>query len=252
VRQVLTNFLGNALKFTERGDVQLRARRVDALRVRFEVLDTGPGIDAATQARLFKPFTQGDQSTTRRYGGTGLGLSICRELAGLMGGEVGVISRPGDGSCFWAELPLPETAAAPAAPPPPPDPAATQGAHVLLVDDNLVNMMVAAAQLEQAGVRVGQAVDGRQALDAVATPRAAGDPYQLVVMDLQMPGLSGYEVTAELRREHSAEQLPIIAHSAAAMLSEREAALAAGMNDFLPKPTGVEQLREMVARWARR
>lgn len=253
VRQVLTNFLGNALKFTERGDVQLLARRVNALRVRFEVLDTGPGIDAATQARLFKPFTQADQSTTRRYGGTGLGLSICRELASLMGGEVGVISRPGDGSCFWAELPLPEAVAVPAAPPPPPpDPAATQGAHVLLVDDNLVNMMVAAAQLEQAGVRVGQAVDGRQALDAVAAARAAGDPYHLVVMDLQMPGLSGYEVTAELRREHSAEQLPIVAHSAAAMLGEREAALAAGMNDFLPKPTRAEQLCEMVARWARR
>jgi PAS domain S-box-containing protein len=176
VRQILTNYLGNALKFTERGDVQLRAHRLADGRLRFEVLDTGPGIDAATQARLFKPFTQGDQSTTRRYGGTGLGLSICRELATLMGGEVGVLSRPGDGACFWAELPLPEAPAESDPPTPAADPTATLGAHVLLVDDNAVNMMVAAAQLEQAGVRVGQAADGRQALDAVAAARPTATP----------------------------------------------------------------------------
>jgi PAS domain S-box-containing protein len=252
VRQILTNYLGNALKFTERGDVQLRARRVGSDRVRFEVLDTGPGIDAAAQARLFKPFTQADQSTTRRYGGTGLGLSICRELASLMGGEVGVLSRPGDGSCFWAELPLPAAPEDVDAPLPQLDPTATHGAHVLMVDDNEVNMMVAVAQLEQAGVRVGQAVDGRQALDAVAAAEAEGDPYDLVLMDLQMPVLSGYEVTTELRRRYTVEQLPIVAHTAAALVSVREQALAAGMNDFLPKPTPVELLRTAVARWARR
>jgi CheY-like chemotaxis protein len=113
-------------------------------------------------------------------------------------------------------------------------------------------MLVAVAQLEQVGVRVGQAADGRQALDAVAAAEAAGDPYDLVMMDLQMPGLSGYEVTAELRRLHSAQSLPIIAHTAAALVSERESALAAGMNDFLPKPTDIAQLRAMVARWVRR
>jgi PAS domain S-box-containing protein len=252
VRQILTNYLGNALKFTERGDVQLRARRVDQARVRFDVLDTGPGIEAAAQARLFKPFTQADQSTTRRYGGTGLGLSICRELATLMGGEVGVISRPGEGSCFWAELPLPPAPAEADAPAPKLDPTATHGAHLLMVDDNEVNMMVAVAQLEQAGVRVGQAIDGRQALDAVAAAEAQGDPYDLVLMDLQMPELSGYEVTAELRRRYTPEQLPIVAHTAAALVSVRDQALAAGMNDFLPKPTPVEQLRAMVVRWARR
>jgi PAS domain S-box-containing protein len=252
VRQILTNYIGNALKFTERGEVRLVARRLDAACVRFEVCDTGPGIDAATQARLFQPFMQADQSTTRRYGGTGLGLSICRELATLMDGEVGVESQPGQGSCFWAELPLPAAAAAPAAAVAEADPAAALGAHVLLVDDNEVNMLVAVAQLEQVGVRVGQAADGRQALDAVAAAEAAGDPYDLVMMDLQMPGLSGYEVTAELRRLHSAQSLPIIAHTAAALVSERESALAAGMNDFLPKPTDIAQLRAMVARWVRR
>ncbi|MCA9712369.1 MAG: hypothetical protein KDK70_41420, partial [Myxococcales bacterium] len=167
VRQILTNYLGNALKFTDHGEVRLSARRLDAERVRFEVSDTGPGIDEATQARLFQPFTQADQSTTRRYGGTGLGLSICRELASLMGGTVGVHSEVGRGSCFWAELPLPVAAGAPLAAAAEADPAAALGAHVLLVDDNEVNMMVAVAQLEQVGVRVGQAAgpDGLHELE---------------------------------------------------------------------------------------
>jgi PAS domain S-box-containing protein len=252
VRQILTNYLGNAIKFTAVGGVRLRAQRQGGDWVRFEVIDSGPGIDEATQARLFQPFMQADQSTTRRYGGTGLGLSICRELAALMGGEVGVGSAPGQGSRFWAELPLPPAAAAPAAvgePAVPVDAAATHGAHVLMVDDNEVNMMVAVAQLEQFGVRVGQAVNGRHALDAVAAAEAAGDPYDLVIMDLQMPDLSGLEVTRELRRTHPPDRLPIVAHTAAALISERDAALAAGMNDFLPKPTDGEVLRTMVAKW---
>ena len=252
VRQILTNYLGNAIKFTEQGRVRLVVRRGAGDLLRFEVHDTGPGIDPATQDRLFRPFTQADESTTRRFGGTGLGLSICRELAGLMGGQVGVQSEPGQGSCFWVELPLPEATMAPGQPPPAVDPAATHGAHVLLVDDNEINMMVAVAQLEQFGVRVGQAVDGRQALDAVAAAVAAGDPYDLIVMDLQMPVLSGYEVTAELRRHYTPEQLPIIAHTAAAIVTERAAALAAGMNDFLSKPTSAEDLRTTIARWLRR
>lgn len=252
VRQILTNYLGNAIKFTARGRVRLVVRRGAGEQVRLEVHDTGPGIDAATQARLFMPFTQADQSTTRRFGGTGLGLSICRELAGLMGGRVGVRSEPGLGSCFWVELPLPEATMAPGQPPPEVDAAATHGAHVLLVDDNEINMMVAVAQVEQFGVRVGQAVDGRQALDAVEAAVAAGDPYDLIMMDLQMPILSGYEVTAELRTHYSPEQLPIVAYTAAALVTERAAALAAGMNDFLPKPTSAEDLRTTIVRWLRR
>ncbi len=251
LRQILNNFLGNALKFTLDGGIQLRALRADGGLVRFEVHDTGPGIDAATQARLFQPFTQGDDSTTRRFGGTGLGLSICRDLAQLMQGQVGVTSEPGRGSCFWAEVPLP-TVDAPSADSghATMDQLATRGVHVLVVDDNDINMMVAVAQLEQFGVRVGQAHDGQTALHEVSVADAAGDPYDLVIMDLQMPDMSGHQVTRELRRRYSAAQLPVLAYSAAALVTERDAALAAGMNDFLPKPTEPDRMRAMVARWA--
>jgi PAS domain S-box-containing protein len=256
VRQILTNYLSNAIKFTGSGGVRLVVRRGAAPTVRFEVHDSGPGIDEATQSRLFEPFTQADDSTTRRFGGTGLGLSICRQLAQIMGGRVGLHSVPGQGSCFFAELPLPAVDKARLPGVEPTDAAAElarlRDAHVLMVDDNEVNMMVAVAQLEHFGVRVGQAVDGREALDAVAAAEAAGDPYDLVMMDMQMPVLSGCEVTRELRRSHPPEALPIVAYTAAALVSEREAALRAGMNDFLPKPTDSEQLRAMLARWVRR
>ena len=250
VRQILSNYLGNAFKFTAAGEVRMVARRVGE-RVRLEVHDTGPGVEPALRERLFRPFTQADDSTTRRFGGTGLGLSICRELAERMGGEVGVASEPGRGSCFWTELPLAvwtppaATAAAPELP------AVVAGAHVLVVDDDEVNRMVAVAQLERLGVRVGVAGDGQQALDAVAAASAAGDGFDLVLMDLQMPVKSGFEVTRELRRRFSPAQLPIVAHTAAVLVSEREAALSAGMNDFLPKPsTDPELMRTIVARWA--
>ena len=246
VRQILSNYLANALKFTEAGSVRLVVRRIDATRVRFEVHDTGPGIDAATVARLFRPFTQADESTTRRYGGTGLGLSICRELATLMGGEVGVDSMPGDGSCFWAELPLPADAA-------PPEITADEmpevrGARVLLVEDNPVNMLIACAMLEQWGVGVEQAVDGPQALAAVARAAAQGQGFDAVLMDVQMPQMSGYEATRLLRQEQG-DRLPIIALTAAALVSEREEALAAGMNDFLTKPIDPDRLRATLAKW---
>jgi len=253
LRQVLTNFLTNALKFTERGRVTLRTRPAGPGRLRFEVEDTGPGIDAATQARLFQPFSQADDSITRRFGGTGLGLSICRELARLMGGEVGLRSQVGHGACFHAELPLPA-----AVPPAEVPDAATQpdshldGACVLLVEDNPVNMMVASAMLEQWGVRVVQARNGREALDAVARTAAAGPLFDAVLMDVQMPDMSGYDATRELRRQHSAAQLPVIALTAAALVSEREQALAQGMNDFLTKPIDGERLRSVLARWIRR
>ena len=249
-RQILNNYLGNALKFTAQGEVRLRAGRLDAERVRFEVHDTGPGIDEPTQARLFRPFTQADESTTRRYGGSGLGLSICRELATLMGGEVGVQSRPGEGSCFWAELPLPATTL------PAPDPAAApvepgslQGALVLMVEDNPVNMLIASAMLEQWGVRIEQASDGQQALQAVQRRARSGPMFDAVLMDVQMPVMSGHEATRALRRSYSAEQLPIIALTAAALVTERDEALAAGMNDFLTKPIDAPRLQQALLHW---
>ncbi len=248
VRQILSNFITNALKFTERGHVRIEAEPAVGGRVRLKVSDTGPGVSAEMRARLFTPFSQGDSSTTRRYGGTGLGLSICRELAQLMGGHVGVNSLPGQGSTFWAELPLPDSAPAAAA-------VNTEAsdlkrlfhARVLMVEDNPVNMMIAVAMLEHWGVRVAQAFDGRMAVAAVHEAVYSCDPFDAVVMDLQMPVMSGHEAARELRAHFSPKNLPIIALTAAALVSERDEALACGMDDFLIKPIDASKLRASLA-----
>ena len=248
VRQILSNFVTNALKFTERGRVGIEASVLTDGRVRLTVHDTGLGIEDDTLAQLFVPFSQADQSITRRYGGTGLGLSICRELAHLMKGSVGVESVLGRGSTFWVDLPLPRADAVSAAP----DTEAEdleqlQGANVLLAEDNPVNMMIGVAMLEQWGVQVTQAVDGAQAVHAVTTACAQGRPFDLVLMDVQMPQMSGYEATRVLRGRAETATLPIIAFTAAALVSEREEALAAGMNDFLTKPIDAVRLRHALA-----
>jgi PAS domain S-box-containing protein len=249
VRQILTNFITNAIKFTEHGRVRVHAGRGPDDRIRLSVSDTGPGVDAQTQGRLFLPFSQADDSTTRRYGGTGLGLSICRELARMMGGEVGVVSMVGTGSTFWAELPLP--------PADEPDSEhgvldapweRLQGARVLMVEDNPVNMLVAVAMLEQWGVRVTQAIDGRLAIQAVDEAVRRGEPFDCVLMDVQMPHMSGHEAARELRKRFDATRLPIIALTAAALVSEREQAMASGMNEFLTKPIDATRLKDTLAR----
>ena len=265
VRQILANFLHNALKFTASGSVRLvvlappdphdargqasPASHADT--VRMEVHDTGPGIDPATQARLFEPFTQADTSTTRRYGGSGLGLSICRELAQLMGGTVGLRSQAGVGSCFHAELPLPalpvQAVLADSAGPVD-DHQRLRGARVLLVEDNAVNMLIGSALLAQWGVQVTEAADGGQALAAVAQEAAAGRHFDAVLMDLQMPGMSGFEATALLRQQYTPHQLPVIALTAAALVSERSQAAAIGMTDFLSKPVDPQRLRAALLR----
>jgi CheY-like chemotaxis protein len=254
LRQILGNFLANALKFTAEGGVRMVALRAAPGRWRFEVHDTGPGIEADTQARLFQPFTQADESTTRRYGGTGLGLSICRELAELMGGAVGVTSHIGQGSCFWCELPLPQAAAmAPLLPTQTLDPAvALRGRRVLVVEDNAVNMLICVALLEQWAVVVSQARDGAEAIDMVEQAARNGLPFAAVLMDVQMPGMGGHEATRRLRERHAAQDLPVIALTAAALVSEREAALAAGMDDFLTKPIDADRLYETLTRWVLR
>ena len=218
-----------------------------------EVSDTGPGIAPEQQARLFQPFTQADESTTRRFGGTGLGLSICRELATLMGGEVGVNSRPGEGSAFWAELPLP------AAPAPmahqPREPRASGHAHdalhgrrVLIAEDHPVNMLIAVSMLETWGVEVVQAANGRE---AVALVEQAQGRFDAVLMDVHMPGMSGYEATRLLRRSYDGERLPIIALTAAALVSEQERTREAGMNAFVAKPIDVHGLHATLARFVK-
>jgi len=249
LRQILSNYLSNALKFTERGRIVMRAGASSAGRIRLSVSDTGPGIDAATQRRLFMPFTQADDSTTRRFGGTGLGLSICRELASLMGGTVGVDSVFGDGATFWADLPLEQTEALAL----PEDSDAhhaerLSGARVLMVEDNPVNMMIGVALLEQWGVDVVQAFDGQSAIAAVEQSALEGRLFDAVLMDVQMPRMSGHEAARAIRRRFDAAELPIVALTAAALVSEREQAMAAGMNEFLTKPIDAQRLRETLAR----
>jgi PAS domain S-box-containing protein len=241
VRQIVTNYLSNALKFTEQGSVRVRADRLPGGAVRVEVIDTGPGIAAAALGQLFKPFSQADQSTTRRYGGTGLGLSICRELALLMGGDVGVDSQPGQGSCFWALLPLPASGVE-VSPPQPASEGDLAGMRVLMAEDNAVNMLIAVAMLERWGVEVAQAQDGAQAVKAVQQAAGDGRPFDLVLMDVQMPVMSGHEATRALRLLPEGRDLPIVALTAAALVTERAEALNAGMNDFLTKPVDADKL----------
>ena len=252
VRQILSNFITNALKFTDRGEVRIEAGGTPHGRLRFAVSDTGPGIPDDRQGNLFTPFTQGDSSTTRRYGGTGLGLSICRELARLMGGEAGLQSQVGVGSTFWAELPLASAEPMPAAPAPEVDDLGRlHGARVLMVEDNPVNMMIAVAMLERWGVLVAQAFDGRAAVQAVHAAVAEGQPFDAVLMDVQMPIMGGHEAARELRRHFAADELPIIALTAAALVSERQEAMASGMNAFLTKPIDAPKFRDTLAHHVR-
>jgi len=245
LRQVLTNYLTNALKFTTSGSILLNLRRGSGYQLRFEVIDTGAGMDGPALARLFKPFSQVDNSLTRKVGGTGLGLSICSELARLMDGTVGVSSEPGKGSVFWVDLPLPPVTAQQLE-----NHESTsgldalQGTRVLMVEDNPVNMMIAVALLERWGAIVDQANDGPGALQAVDHAYQSGDPFDIVLMDVQMPGMSGHEVTRRLRQHYDRNALPIVALTAAALVSEREDAMAAGMNDFLTKPIDADRLRQ--------
>lgn len=251
LRQILGNFLSNAVKFTERGQVSLRARLSAAGRLTVDITDTGIGISPAVAERLFHPFTQADTSTTRRYGGTGLGLSICRELAHLMGGEVGVESQPGEGSRFWLELPVEiarpdsrsETASGTA------HSMALAGTRVLLVEDNELNRLIASTMLESWGAEVVEAFDGALALAAMQRERGRID---LILMDVHMPVMNGYEATRQLRLTPDGARVPIIALTAAALVSEREQALSVGMNDFVSKPVDVDQMYEVVSRWVRR
>ena len=254
LRQILINLVGNALKFTERGQVVLEARVLRETpthaELRLSVRDTGIGISKDRQAAIFDSFTQADGSITRRYGGTGLGLAICLRLTDLMAGRIGLESEPGRGSEFWLTVTLEKTTAILEKPRAAFEAAETQPLHlcVLLAEDNAINQEVACGFLEMWGCAVDVAENGRQACLAVREKT-----YDLVLMDVQMPEMDGRQAAAEIRgRERgTGRHLPIIAMTAHNMQGDREQCLACGMDDYVSKPVDPEELRAALKRWGK-
>lgn len=257
LRQMASNLISNAIKFTERGSVLIEASEQSVqdgkTLLKFAVTDTGIGIPADRLPSLFKPFSQADSSTTRKYGGTGLGLSIVSSLAKLMGGQVGVESEPGKGSHFWFQVWLDQVT-------PTAEPKAgvrtvngkdaktpRLAGHVLVVEDNATNRIVIRSMLNKMGLQVAMAEDGQQGVRAVQGEQT----FDLVLMDIQMPVMDGRSATQAIReweRQQQRAHLPIIALTADAYEADRQQALAAGMNDFLAKPILYDALQAVLLR----
>jgi signal transduction histidine kinase len=246
LRQVLMNLTGNAVKFTERGAVTIAVRRQSDGTTSFEVIDTGPGIAMDQSDAIFDAFHQVDGSFGRRHGGTGLGLTISRELARSMGGDLACVESPSGGARFMLTLPLPVAAAAAPRLEPCTLLPVLRG-RVLVAEDNPVNALVAEAMLRNTGLSVDIVVDGAQAVE-----RAAATPYDLILMDCQMPGMDGFEATARIRAmEHAAggRAVPIVALTANALASDRQRSIAAGMDDHLAKPFREQDLVGLMQRY---
>jgi PAS domain S-box-containing protein len=254
LQQALVNYAANAIKFTPAGTVTLRATAAeqtpDGLLLRLEVQDTGIGITPEVQSRLFSVFEQGDNTITRQHGGTGLGLAINRRLAQLMGGEVGVASTPGQGSTFWLTARLSRRRVAGLAASHVPGMAERQlqelhaGRRVLLAEDEPVNCEITCILLQMAGLQVDVARDGLE-----AQTMAEQNRYELILMDMQMPQVDGLEATRRIRQMPHGQDVPILALTANAFADDKALCLAAGMNDFVSKPTQAERLFEVVLRW---
>ena len=266
LRQVLTNLINNAIKFTPQGEIKLRATKETEddthVVLRFEVTDSGIGIPEEARACLFLPFSQVNGSTTRKYGGTGLGLAICKQLVNLMAGEIGCDSVANEGSTFWFtarfEKPSPALSPREISPEriqkPVNSPAAQlpedvrRRTRILIAEDNAFNQKVVLRQVREMGFGADAVASGIEVLEALDRV-----PYDLVLMDCQMPEMDGYACAAEIRRrENNAGHIPIIAMTAHVMPADRDKCLAAGMDDFLSKPVRVAHLEQVLTRWLTR
>jgi len=262
LRQVLLNLLSNAVKFTEKGSIEVRVRSLRESEtesiLRFEVDDTGIGISDETMNKLFQPFTQADSSTTRRFGGTGLGLAISRELVHRMHGMIGASSKVGEGSKFWFEIPLKHAERQHAGDSASESLVETHGRkagtsedfaecgplHILLAEDSPENRLLAILLLKKKGCTVVTAENGAQAIEKLRQER-----FDLVLMDVQMPEMDGFEATARIRSgEVPVSDIPIIAMTAQAMSGDRERCLATGMNDYVAKPLRAAELYSVIHR----
>ena len=257
LRQILLNLLTNALKFTDAGfvavDVTSLARGPGRTALRFQVQDSGIGLDEDAKGKVFQKFQQADGSVTRRYGGTGLGLSICRQLVEIMGGRIGVEDRPGGGSIFWFEVDLAQSAARASSRPA--GAMGLRGLNVLVVDDIEINRSIFVRQLESEGARATESVDGPSALAALVAADARSEPFDIVLLDHMMPGMSGETVAAKIRDYTAMAQPRIVLATSIGETWRSERAARAGLDLVLTKPirhqTLVDALNDLRAERAR-